>query len=488
MIGMALLSSACEAERSGPDTPQPDAGVDRPARFSLEQLKDPETCKTCHPNHYNEWAGSMHAYASVDPVFLAMNKRGQRETNGALGDFCVNCHAPMAVREGLISKGGLDVEQAPPWAQGVTCYFCHNAIGLETPDQHFNGNVKLANDDVMRGSFNAKDPGVHAVENSAFHNRDKAESSILCGSCHDVKLDDGKGPHIERTFLEYKNSMFSYEKPATTDSCTGCHMPRIGDKDYIAVNTMLNESLLPPKRDHHEHRFPAVDVALTDFPDKEQQRIATECELHKSIRIVEMAVSPIGEIRIRLETLAGHAQPSGTAQDRRLWAEIIAYDDNGNVMLESGTIADGEIEELPDDTRPNRQQLEMFRDHMIGEGGKEVHMFWEAKDASVPNLLYPSQMRGDVIHYRDVNFRIPMQRRPARFVFRMRMRPMGMDVLRSLVDSGDLDPKFLKEVPTFTLNQTWVEWRKADGDFIDDEELRYVEPIPEICFERLETR
>ena len=43
----------------------------------------------------------MHAYAAEDPVFLAMNQRGQRETNGELGDFCVQCHAPVAVHVGL---------------------------------------------------------------------------------------------------------------------------------------------------------------------------------------------------------------------------------------------------------------------------------------------------------------------------------------------------------------------------------------------------
>ena len=50
----------------------------------------------------------MHAYAAEDPVFLAMNQRLQRETGGALGDFCVRCHAPMAVREGA-TRDGLDL-------------------------------------------------------------------------------------------------------------------------------------------------------------------------------------------------------------------------------------------------------------------------------------------------------------------------------------------------------------------------------------------
>ena len=47
----------------------------------------------------------MHAYASDDPVFRAMNQRAQRETSGALGDFCVKCHAPMAVQKALTTDG-----------------------------------------------------------------------------------------------------------------------------------------------------------------------------------------------------------------------------------------------------------------------------------------------------------------------------------------------------------------------------------------------
>ena len=77
---------------------------DRPT-LTRQELLDPETCQDCHPDHYREWSGSMHAYASDDPVFLAMNQRGQRETGGELGDFCVKCHAPMAVLEGATTDG-----------------------------------------------------------------------------------------------------------------------------------------------------------------------------------------------------------------------------------------------------------------------------------------------------------------------------------------------------------------------------------------------
>src|SRR5438309_2212696 len=61
-----------------------------PTYLPREKLLDPQTCATCHEGYVRDWSGSMHAYASDDPVFVAMNARGQRETKGALGNFCVN--------------------------------------------------------------------------------------------------------------------------------------------------------------------------------------------------------------------------------------------------------------------------------------------------------------------------------------------------------------------------------------------------------------
>ncbi|MFS8068718.1 MAG: multiheme c-type cytochrome, partial [Byssovorax sp.] len=61
------------------------------AKLTTEELMDPQACVRCHEEHVRAWSGSMHAYAAEDPVFVAMNARGQRETNGALGDFCVKC-------------------------------------------------------------------------------------------------------------------------------------------------------------------------------------------------------------------------------------------------------------------------------------------------------------------------------------------------------------------------------------------------------------
>src|SRR3954447_6222981 len=88
-ILLVWMAFGCGDDNPSPGDPSP--------MLTPEQLLDPESCKGCHPSHYEEWSSSMHAYASSDPVFLAMNKRGQEEAQ--LGDFCVQCHAPMAVRE-----------------------------------------------------------------------------------------------------------------------------------------------------------------------------------------------------------------------------------------------------------------------------------------------------------------------------------------------------------------------------------------------------
>src|SRR5262245_5741159 len=74
-----------------------DAAEEPAPKLTRDALQDPRSCAGCHPDHYREWSGSMHAFAGVDPVFQALNKRMQRETNGALGTFCVQCHAPVAV-------------------------------------------------------------------------------------------------------------------------------------------------------------------------------------------------------------------------------------------------------------------------------------------------------------------------------------------------------------------------------------------------------
>ncbi len=461
------LSSALVVSLScgdGPRKDKGDAGTDEPVRMSREQLMNPQTCASCHPRHYKEWSSSMHAYATKDPVFLAMNRRGQRETNGALGDFCINCHAPMAVRDGLTTDG-LNIEELPEEYQGITCYFCHNTVGVEAPH---NGALVVANDQTMRGSLrNPVDPGVHAVAYSSLHDRDNLKSSELCGACHDVVTP--AGVHMERTYAEYLESHFSKEGTPGFDTCNGCHMPVSRSDAPVAV--MPGVDL--PKRPMHEHLWPGVDIALTDdFPHQEAYRKAVECAVADGTTTFEMVATdyPIStRFSISWETQAGHAQPSGASQDRRMWLEFIAYDADDNVIYQTGVIPDQAIEELPKDDPNYDPNHLVFRDRIFDAMGKEVHMFWDA----APSDAYPKGYADFVLplavsaigrHTRTAEVILPRGiGQPARISARLMIRPIGMDILHDLVATGDLDPSVLARVPTFPVHGTHVEWTIADG-------------------------
>ncbi|HEX6241492.1 MAG TPA: hypothetical protein VFZ61_11380, partial [Polyangiales bacterium] len=387
-----------------------------------------------------------------------------RETKGALGDFCVKCHAPMAVFDGL-TKDGLNLEQLPDQDRGVSCYFCHNVV--EVGGTH-NGMLRLAGDEIMRGPF--KDPfpsGAHKAEFSELFEETSGHSSAMCGGCHDVVTPNGV--HLERTSQEYLGGIFSKNpgEPPAFDSCVGCHMtPRDG---LAAVNPPG-----APRRTIREHLFPGVDVALTDFPHREALRSAVEdCELGKSVPFFTLEVTPPNLFTFQIETGAGHNQPSGAAQDRRMWLEFLVYDAQGKLLqnVSSGNIADGELEEYPPGDPKHDPQLVMFRDYIYDAQSKPAHMFWDAaKSRAHPDGYESHVLPVQKLTYAEGRNAVVKQLRatgpdgqlPARVTARLRMRPIGQDILQDLVASGDLDPKIAAEMPTFSFGAK-LEWTPADG-------------------------
>jgi hypothetical protein len=392
----------------------------------------------------------MHAYAAEDPVFLAMNQQGQRETGGDLGEFCVQCHAPMAVAEGA-TFDGLNLASVDRSLKGVTCYVCHNAVEVS---EHFNNQVTLANDLTMRAALEGSvHSPAHDVAYSPHLDSNRRESAAQCGSCHDVVAPSGV--HLERTFEEYGSSLFG-QLAEGFETCAGCHMPgRTG-----------RAAELPgaPQRTIHEHSWPAVDVALTDFPDREGQRKAIECELSLNTRIRTVEHDGFGGFTVWSETSAGHKQPSGAAQDRRMWIEVIAYDGGDQVVFESGHIADAEREDKAETDPRYDPQLALYRDWIYDADGQQTHRFWEvAGSREHPNgyesLALPYAIDPTLPHTLSAHYMIARYREIARMTIRLRMRPMGVDVLEDLVDSGDLDPGLIAEMPTYVLQGAAVEWR-----------------------------
>jgi hypothetical protein len=456
--------SACSADEA---SRLPDAAIiNTNGALTPEQLRNPESCKECHPGHYREWSGSMHAFASRDPVFRAMNQRGQRETNGELGDFCVKCHAPMAAFDKQTTDG-LNLDALGHEDRGVTCYFCHSVVGVEGTH---NAQLRLAADTTLRGPFADALPTLaHGTEPSKHFDGNEVESSQMCGACHDIIMP--KGVAIERTFKEYEAGLFSKSgtgKPPPFSSCIDCHMQ--GRKSVVA------DVPGAPERIVHEHFWPGIDVAFGDFPHREAMRSAIEdCQLGvASVSYFSLEVSPPNLFTFLIETNAGHNQPSGAAQDRRMWLEFLAYDEAGNLIAEasSGNIADGELEEKPTGDPKHDPQLVLFGDRIFDENGKRVHMFWDAaKSEAYPKGYESLSLPPASTTYVEGKHVIVKQLRaagrngvglPARISARLRIRPIGIDVLDDLVQSGDLDKAIVAEMPTLTFGAQ-IAWSQADG-------------------------
>ena len=452
---LALLACAISASASCSSAPK--AGY-----MTRDQLLDPETCKACHADHFQDWSGSMHAYAADDPVFQAMNARGQRETGGQLGKFCIQCHAPMAVREG-VSTDGLNLATVPQKLKGVTCFFCHTADHADGSED--DNPVHLANDIVMRGGF--ADPvanTAHPAAYSALHDRFQPDSVRLCGTCHDIV--NGNNVAIERTFAEWKSSVFSHAPGG--DSCGQCHMSE--------SNALVPIAQYPGvfARRYHGHDFPGVDVALTAFPQQDTQKQSIQDFLDRPTLLSELCVGQgTAGIHVALENAgAGHSWPSGAAQDRRAWVEVIAYS-AGQVIYKSGVVLDGTAVTTTGTDDPD---LWLLRDCMLDASDNPVPMFWQAAQPSesylilgqaTNNLLDPAIYANHV--YQTYPRSAFLKMAPDRVTMRVRVQPIGLDVIDDLIASKDLpaDTPLRAAIPTFDVGPSaLVEWTAAKAQMI----------------------
>lgn len=440
-------------------------------KYPVAELQDPNTCLTCHPKHYEQWSGSMHAYAAVDPVFRAMHRRGQRETGGELGLLCVNCHAPMAVANGTITEANVadfDFDTLSPAENGITCYFCHNVD--EVTRDHNNGLV-LALDQTMRGGVqNPIESPAHDSAYDVLMDSERNESE-LCGSCHDVVIPNGQT--VERTFAEWKETVFATNKdPGIHLTCGNCHMEPTSDviADVPGLDVPLRTF------GFHEHTWPGIDQALTPFPQLAAQAAGIKKILEPSVAIVGpkprtgtrspggICLDPPGTLTVRIDSLnTGHSWPSGAAQDRRAWLEVIAYRADGSIVFQSGVVPDGVDPEAIGD--PN---LFGLWDRTFKQDGTPAHFFheiarYESFLLAGPVTFDPNDPRID--HSRKATFaNVPSYTEIDRITARVRIRALPFEALHLLVTSGDLDPAIVDRLPTLEVtSSTWLKATKGTG-------------------------
>jgi hypothetical protein len=431
--------------------------------LTVEQLRDPAACQSCHPTQYADWASSMHAFASDDPVFLAMNARAQRETVGATGKFCVNCHAPMAVRDGLTTDG-LNLATLAAPSKGVTCYFCHAA---ETLAGTHDNPIILATDRSFYGPFG--DPAAatpHAAKTSALFDDTSPQSAAFCGSCHDIV--NQQGAHVERTYQEWQGTLFS--QPGKGLSCQACHMDG-SDGPASTVSTRV--------RRLHKHDFPAVDLATGPTPSADAFKARSQTLLDSSLQSTVCWNTRTSQIEVTLDNVgAGHGFPSGATPDRRAWIEVTAF------VADATVYASGGAASLPLEGSPD-PDLWLVRDCLFDSHGAEQKMFWQA--ATVVDDELPGSATANIndpksfSSHRQRTFPslagkgLPMM--PDRITLDVHLQAIGDDVLTDLVATRDLDPAIPPQIAHWTVGGATLEWTAAAAT----PEVDPATQIPKLC-------
>ncbi len=341
---------------------------------------NPEECKSCHPQHFDEWSKSMHAYSMKDVAFLILDSIRLAHAGGNLGEYgqlCIECHSPTAILVDNIPDIASLNKISPVTAHGISCDVCHQL----SPNQPPNSNsMRFTGDGVRRGSI--KDPMATPYHTSLYDS--SFSTSEACMKCHDMYLPNGY--LLERTYTEWTHSPF----PGREISCQSCHM-----KFYRGTAATGG-----PERDRvHHHSMISVNIPLVDFPGKEERMAEIQEVLNYSVKMdvqSEATVSASAKnlpIKINvMNVLTGHSIPSGPTFQRQMWIAVIAKDERGDTLFttglldKNGDLCDGNSDEVRQGRTPFDSNLVLYTSTVYKHGAK-APFSWQADyllDRTIP--------------------------------------------------------------------------------------------------------
>lgn len=359
IMGSGALLMACwsMAQASG-------GGVDKekypyaPSLLQWEQstaeFTDPETCAECHPQQYEEWRGSMHSLAFVDPIYQGELNLAIEAVGHDVAKQCEGCHTAAAVVTGEVKGAGLE-GLSPMAMAGVSCDVCHSIKGhthWETPThQPENGSMILSPGKEVEGEAVLTKYGPFTPEEGCgdgFHECIESPLHLqaeLCASCHQVTHYEKHTP-LELTYTEWKNSTYAVKGI----SCQDCHMVELDTFKRSA------DSFQKPQREEYHHYFNGANFlmySLTELAAKkagddelaESARQKYEMAVGRLQAAAELDIEPVyrdgklAEVKVRVNNRrAGHNLPTSLTNIRQMWLEVVATDSSGKLLMSSGQL------------------------------------------------------------------------------------------------------------------------------------------------------
>ena len=321
-------------------------------------FRSAEECRECHEDIVEEWSRTSHATTALNPVYTRITEKFYRDNGLEPSTICTGCHMPGGPMIG--EPPHLLYEQRNPIAQeGVTCDACHTATMASSWDVgEFEGiRMTFAKSDVVFGTGEEGFIDGHDVQNN-----DLISEAQLCLGCH--------SPH-----LSYLGSQA--EEAGIT--CQDCHMtttpgaPFGGELSHQIVGLGY-----------------AYDIAVEDAPNKEELLAKKQEWLERSLRLETADLRFQGGEAILLIQIQNifnaHWIPSvgGGNSLRQIWLEVEVWDQDGNLIFESGY--KDEYDDLCDEFSSEVRRGSIEQDEQLWN--LQTTSFVHVQDYAIPTLLF----------------------------------------------------------------------------------------------------
>lgn len=233
----------------------------------------PRKCAECHVEITRQWAGSAHATAWTDPVFL-------NATHGRRPQQCLPCHAPGPLLDQ--SPDESPKLRAEHHEDGVDCGACHQSeCGYVGPYRSW---------------------GPHPTR----QDRTRLPTTGFCATCHVVEAEEHESYYLP-----------SLDANQTPKGCVGCHMPP--GQSRLTQDHLL--SYVHPQRLVRDHSFP----------------VWTEEVLRNAVEVEDFEVRRRDEIQLDvsfnlINRGAGHRIPTGHFGHRYVKVSVTLFDGKGDPL------------------------------------------------------------------------------------------------------------------------------------------------------------
>ncbi|MEW6338304.1 MAG: multiheme c-type cytochrome [Acidobacteriota bacterium] len=269
-----------------------------------DRYERPAACATCHVDIARQHEQAMmsqaytHHWDEIEYFELAVPHALKEPKVAGVRAGCNGCHAPLAFLAGDVPpKRPSENTRAN---ESVSCDLCHTVVG-HGGDVPVNFNWITEPGKVKQGNRQGVVSPHHETRENPF-----LRSAEFCGTCHNEQ--DPWGLFVKSTHLEWKEG--PHGKAGIV--CQECHMPPAPGR------SARMGSDLPDVRQHlfHGAHDPGKLAGVAEVRIHPESR---EAEPGDTVKLSAVVVN----------AKAGHKIPSGSAEERVLWLDVVATDSKG---------------------------------------------------------------------------------------------------------------------------------------------------------------